>query len=190
MSMVRFEFKGKEIPFLKQVLKDGKVPTSSRILDAELKRSIMNFAGLQLYARREGLEFYVDEYLCFLEGHFEGDSWVNYGPKHQKSGTMRYKEGVIRIPATDVLPGYETQEYNQGKMPRVLVEIPQLVIANAQDLHKMEIRKAGFRDHDHMIDVLQQSYPTIRKESMVTLYAFGDALWRPTKRQVAHYAEK
>lgn len=126
------------------------------------------------------LDFHVDKELLFWEHHFNGTDFTIYDNGHKKGGTLRFKEGFVRIPETNLLQVYETNEYKEqgplrgsGGYHRGVVEIPRVVICRLDELHDEELERDGFNSMKEVLPSMLEYYPTIKDSSIVSFYYFG-----------------
>jgi hypothetical protein len=123
-----------------------------------------------------GMPFSVDERLLFWKHHFDEkdpNEFTVYANGHKKGGTLRFKDGHIRIPAHPMLRVYESKEYELGYKPRNWVSLDSILVCPAGELSQAELDMDGFLDHDDMIKSMKGYYPKIDMDSIVSFYTFG-----------------
>ncbi len=152
--MTRYEFNSKEIeaskkllPVLKETLEELKIP------------------------------FFIDDKLLFHKKHFNGEDFTTYSTGQKKQSTLRFKEGIIRLPAKRILPVYESREFTFNEGPRAIVTIDNVVVSKLKDLTLSELASDGFQNVDHAVESMREYYPDINCESIVSLYSFGRSVF-------------
>src|SRR3972149_7141717 len=78
-----------------------------------------------------GAKYFVDDKILFWGQHFDGHDFATYSNGYKKGGSIRYREGFVRIPSHVIIPVYETKEFEASKPPRALIEIPKIVVCKA-----------------------------------------------------------
>ena len=121
-----------------------------------------------------GQSFFIDNILLFEKQHFNEKDFATYDSGEKKQATLRYRPGQIRIPSRNILEVYETSEFEKGKVPRGLVEIDTIIISPIQELTEEELRKDGYVSTEQAIKSMQKYYPDLTKDSVVSLYLFGE----------------
>ena len=124
-----------------------------------------------------GLPFYEDSELLFWPHHFDGKSWATYSNGRVKGGTMRFREGLVRIPTANELPTYVTEERKAGLPPRAIVQIPGIVVCNAGEFTLEELASDGFFSHEDMMEDMRHYYPNLQSNSVMSFYWFGKTRW-------------
>ncbi len=154
-------------------------------------REIRDFLTRQLGHLRK--DIYIDKMLLFHSALFDGNEFTTYNfpdGAQKMAGTIRYRPNLIRIPANTELPAYETDEFNAKKPPRGLVAIPQITVCAFNQLSRMELRRAGFKDNAEALEGMRLHYSDIQKDSIVSFYDFGNYRAKPSRKAVEHVLEQ
>ena len=126
-----------------------------------------------------GLPVHFDEELLFWANHFDGKQWSTYDNGVRKGGTLRFKDGFVRLPIEQRLLVYETEERKKDRpFPRAAVDIVKVTVCPASELSYEELSKDGFVDHEQMLEDMTQYYSAMTAQSIVSFYEFGNADWR------------
>ena len=133
-------------------------------------------------AQEIGLPLHLDDELLFWAQHFDGKNWATYENGARKGGTLRFKQGHVRVPKWPVLPVFESEERKRNRpFPCAFVEIRDLTMCAVGELTAEEMHKDGFENHAHVVDSMKKYYPTIALDSIVSFYEFGQTVWNDKK---------
>lgn len=134
--------------------------------------------------RIDNPQFYTDTKLLFGAQHFDGKQFATYANGYQKGGTIRFMDGKIRMPASNKLAVYETEDHKSGKPPRGIVTIPTFLVTTLDELTEEELNKDGFTSVEDAFRSMRGYYPTIKGWSIISYYVFGEYNTEPTKKQI------
>ena len=134
-----------------------------------------------------GLALSGDDKLLFWEQHFGEYGWAKYPNGKKKGGTMRFKEGVIRVPTYKQIPVYETNEFKNELNPRGLVYLDMLVVAHPGDFTEEELALDGFKSSKQLVKDMRNYYKTLSEDSVLSFYRFMDTIWDPNPDVLKSY---
>jgi carbamoyltransferase len=102
-----------------------------------------------------------------LYGKYLG--WLREG---RKVTTIRFRQGVVEIPSSDVLPLFRTEDFGPGDRtaPTDYVRIGAIRYQRFGDLTEKDARRDGFEGLEHMRRDLHEIYRTLSDDSWVTIY--------------------
>jgi hypothetical protein len=119
----------------------------------------------------------LDDKILFWAHHFNGQDWAVYPNGTKKGGTIRYKEGAIRIPAKQELPVYETKEFQAGKPPRAIVTLDKIYVVTAKFIPPELLPLDGYKSTAEMVESMREYYPNMSSESTISFYQFAKTQW-------------
>lgn len=95
--------------------------------------------------------------------------WLRAG---RKFTTIRFREGVVEIPCSDVLPLFKTEDFGPGDRtsPTDHVRIGAIRYQRFEDLTHRDAVRDGFESREHMRQDLHRIYPSLTDNSWVTIY--------------------
>ena len=132
------------------------------------------------FLKEKKLTFFVDESFDFYSHHFDGNNWVTYPNGRVKAGTLRFRDGLVRIPADRDMRVNETFPHSKKKIYRAQVRVPKLVICNLHELTEEELMNDGFSLSIAQVVKSMKGYPgygSINRNSVVVYYYFGKTEW-------------
>jgi len=135
------------------------------------------------FLKRQGYPVSVDKMLLFWEHHFEAFE-TGYPNGYKKEGTIRYKQGMIRLPFGNKLLVYESKEFEEGKQPRGIATIESVVITRLKGLTEEEWLKDGFVSQEDLLEQMRGYYPDLSLYSWVSLYKFKKYNPKPSKKEI------
>jgi hypothetical protein len=124
---------------------------------------------------RRGLQIAIDKNLLFWPHHFEAFEH-GYPNGHIKGGTIRFKQGCIRVPFGKRLPVYESTEFKQNLPPRGIVTIDYVSAAPLCLVIEQEWLRDGFESKEdllwQMAEYPGRYYKELTRYSPVSFYNF------------------
>jgi hypothetical protein len=124
------------------------------------------------YEHLHNLVAHVDKYLLFLgEEHFTALTGA-YPNGYRKTGTIRFKQGHIRLPFGVLLPVYETAEFNKRAPPRGIASINYVVACHLRDITEDEWLRDGFNSQEELLEGMKRYYAELSLDSIVSYYKF------------------
>ena len=95
--------------------------------------------------------------------------WLREG---RKVTTIRFREGVVEIPSSDVLPLFKTDDFGprSSPSPTDYVRIGAIRYQRFGDLTQLDAQRDGFESREHMRQALREIYPALADDSWVTIY--------------------
>jgi len=130
------------------------------------------------------LSYVVDSELLFWNTAFGNDGFAITANGRRQEGTIRFKDKHIRIPAYNVIPVYESTEFERKLKPRAIMHIDRFLVCEAQGLTPEELAMDLYRDHKHMLSDMSGYYPTMNAISPISLYPFGKTVFTPTDAEL------
>jgi hypothetical protein len=123
----------------------------------------------------------IDKELLFYAFHFP------HMESGEKTGTIRYRPGKIRLPFGSKLPAYETEAVEEGKKlnkkvnPRGIVTIDHVVACQLQELNEEE---RGFVSQEELFEGMKEYYADIMPDSLISYYAFKAYDPNPSRSEI------
>jgi uncharacterized protein YqfB (UPF0267 family) len=123
----------------------------------QLIRQVQDLTGAVVFVRHE-FPLY-DQYLA----------WLREG---RKVTTIRYRKGGVELPASDVLPLYETRDYGvrQPDQQAESVRVLSIRYQRFGELTEEDARRDGFGSLPEMLAAFREIYPNLGARDWVTVY--------------------
>jgi hypothetical protein len=116
-------------------------------------------------------DFRVDEEMLLY------DEFISLLKNGEKTTTVRYSKGKIRIPGSRVMPLYETNP--DDKDYKKLIEdvmVNRLIIKRYDELNEIDGRNDGFSGRDELIVAIEGIYGRILPEELVSIYHISSVI--------------